>query len=969
MVGGMAATNHFDPYHKWLGIPADEQPPNHYRLLGIRVFETDPDVIQSAADQRMAHVRTFQIGANAELSQKLLNELAAARVCLLKSERKATYDAELKRKLATKPTPKAASSPSAANSASAAAGPPKGIPVAAPVRAATTAANHGGIDLDLGMDPPTYRRRRKKQTDHAPLIMAGVIGTLIVGGLIVSLTLMRGKSEPARPIVARTTPPPPVETPHRDENKPVAETTPKPASPDSTPPKPASPEPTVPEPTSPKGTPADPSAPVITEPPQAPVSSPPKVEVATPAEPPRTARLRNIPSLIDDQDPIGFRVTGERWWTQTRAGASINDGRHIHRPGTGQAEAIWTFDGLEPGKKYTVLATWMPHKVNATNATYWITSIADVNQSAYADQSKSPRADLVVSGFPFEALAMVTANSDTITVRLTDRADNDNHYIVADAVLLIAGTNPQPGGVVIHVPRVQPSIPQSAPNSVPRNVPQQQVSKPPATTQRIARHRHPVPTEEAQKEIRSLLHEVFAEDFRKATTRAAKGELSQRLLAQAHKSKDNVERYVLLNEVRKLDAETGKAGSAIVIVRQLANRYELDLWDALVAQMDELATVATSDAAREELIDAIQVEVDRAIGMEEYDAALRMLTVGREVAKKTGDAFLINGITGRRKTVEEQAKAFAAASGAKQALEAAPDDRDAELALGKYLCFIRRDWANGPTHLAKGSDSRLAEIAALEHEKPTAPDDQLKLADQWSALAEHSEGLARASMLDRAVFWYRQATGRLSGLAQTKAQQQLDKVTALLAEASPDVQDAANIPESKALAKIIKTAIKTNNLTRTSVFGVASGPQYAFAEVPPAGMLMVGMNYAVKPGSRVMAVQPIYAGVKETIRGRWYGGDARLGVTGQALAPAGYAVGGLKTVSPDYLFGFEIIYMKITRNGLDRSDTKLSPLIGVDKPEMTKYFLGGDGRPVVGMFGSMTQQAYLEGFGLIQIGK
>ena len=31
----------FDPYHKWLGIPPQDQPPNHYRLLGVELFETD----------------------------------------------------------------------------------------------------------------------------------------------------------------------------------------------------------------------------------------------------------------------------------------------------------------------------------------------------------------------------------------------------------------------------------------------------------------------------------------------------------------------------------------------------------------------------------------------------------------------------------------------------------------------------------------------------------------------------------------------------------------------------------------------------------------------------------------------------------------------------------------------------------------------------------------------------------------
>ena len=39
----------FDPYYKWLGIPPKDQPPNHYRLLGIDLFTPDPDVIESAA--------------------------------------------------------------------------------------------------------------------------------------------------------------------------------------------------------------------------------------------------------------------------------------------------------------------------------------------------------------------------------------------------------------------------------------------------------------------------------------------------------------------------------------------------------------------------------------------------------------------------------------------------------------------------------------------------------------------------------------------------------------------------------------------------------------------------------------------------------------------------------------------------------------------------------------------------------
>ena len=85
----------FDPYHKWLGIPPDRQPPDYYTLLGVPVFENDPDVIDSTADQRMSHLRKFQTGQHGDLSQKLLNEVANARVCLLNAAKKAEYDRKL----------------------------------------------------------------------------------------------------------------------------------------------------------------------------------------------------------------------------------------------------------------------------------------------------------------------------------------------------------------------------------------------------------------------------------------------------------------------------------------------------------------------------------------------------------------------------------------------------------------------------------------------------------------------------------------------------------------------------------------------------------------------------------------------------------------------------------------------------------------------------------------------------------
>jgi hypothetical protein len=93
----------FDPYYKWLGIAPKDQSPNHYRLLGVDLFEADPETITNAADRQMAHVRTFQTGPHSALSQKLLNEISAARVCLLNPAKKAVYDAKLRAKEVSPP--------------------------------------------------------------------------------------------------------------------------------------------------------------------------------------------------------------------------------------------------------------------------------------------------------------------------------------------------------------------------------------------------------------------------------------------------------------------------------------------------------------------------------------------------------------------------------------------------------------------------------------------------------------------------------------------------------------------------------------------------------------------------------------------------------------------------------------------------------------------------------------------------
>ncbi|MBL8828752.1 MAG: hypothetical protein JNM18_17365 [Planctomycetaceae bacterium] len=95
----------FDPYHKWLGIPPRDQPPHHYRLLGIELYESDPEVIEGAAERHVTYLQSVATGPQLAESQRLLNEISAARRCLLTPAQKSAYDAKLREKLAATETP------------------------------------------------------------------------------------------------------------------------------------------------------------------------------------------------------------------------------------------------------------------------------------------------------------------------------------------------------------------------------------------------------------------------------------------------------------------------------------------------------------------------------------------------------------------------------------------------------------------------------------------------------------------------------------------------------------------------------------------------------------------------------------------------------------------------------------------------------------------------------------------------
>lgn len=223
-LGKPPMSDEFDPYFKWLGIAPKDQPPNYYRLLGIDLFVSDPDVISNSADRQMMLIRTFQTGKYAALSQRLLNEIAYARSVLLDHRQRAAYDAQLRAQIGMLQS--AASGPPAVGSPPASArpgvpsaadfAPPTPVPMQAPPAPAAPppvptprptplagpadplaptplSAATGDASLDFQNKPGSLRGRRRSPQGLLLWLASGAIAAIIL--LLAVLFWLPGNTE------------------------------------------------------------------------------------------------------------------------------------------------------------------------------------------------------------------------------------------------------------------------------------------------------------------------------------------------------------------------------------------------------------------------------------------------------------------------------------------------------------------------------------------------------------------------------------------------------------------------------------------------------------------------------------------------------------------------------------------------------------------------------------------------------
>jgi hypothetical protein len=721
----------FDPYHKWLAIPPGEQPPNHYRLLGAQTFESDADVIANAADRQMAHVKVFQAGPHSAFSQKILNEIAAARVCLLNPQRKAEYDALLRGQLAAQE----------------------------PVK---TEDSTSGIDLGFDIPasppiiapPPTRLRERGYSWQPYAAIAAGAAVVVLIGAVLLS----GGRKE--QPAQAKL---------DNAESAPVNEGSAKSEQSDTPPivaPDPPQPEPKkVPEP--PIATPSTPSP--------------------RPVAPPIVAVESDFVSLFDGITLAGWHATGRGIW-------KVDDGAIVGRLSSaaddwGVLASDRDFDnfvlrmqvkmaygnsgvyfrareGGWAGVSGLQAELFLPHRIGAL---HWNDAVSPQNSRSIWDNPPDPLQAYWRQSEWNDVEISADGTKATIRINSTTTAEWDGTI------------GERTGKIALQLWRELTDVRF-------RRIRIRTASPSPISASASSK-KLPVPDESAQEQARKLVQSVYKDKYDKATTPEAQSSLAQELLGKVWTSnEDTSAQYVLFKEAGRLAVSAKNVELALRVVNEIEAKFTID---APTMKLGVVTTIGKSARLPEQIKAVVEKAfpmIEEAVVQEQFDTAEELGEATVEYARRSKDASLLKRAVARNKDLKAEIGELRALQVEVEKAQAVakqnPNDPAANLALGKYFCFSKGQWDKGLPMLALGGDPALKDLAERELKGIGDAAERTKLGHAWWDLGEKESGLTKKHLRERALHLYRQSMPWLSGLEK-------ERVTKRLNDAERDTQSEA----------------------------------------------------------------------------------------------------------------------------------------------------------------------------------
>lgn len=468
--------------------------------------------------------------------------------------------------------------------------------------------------------------------------------------------------------------------------------------------------------------------------------------------------------------------------------------------------------------------------------------------------------------------------------------------------------------------------------------------------------RQPLPAPAAIAKAEATVREIFKVEYAKSKP-AERAALATQLLNQAKESSDDpASKFVLLREARDVAAKAGDGATAFRAASNLSDEFQISAGESIAAMADSLSIATIGAIPSRQVADALFAAGSTAKSDGDIKASIAILKAADVAARKGQSVPLSNAIRARLREAEALKAEVDAVDRHVATLEKTPGDPAANLAVGRYLCGIRHDWKGGLPLLAKGGDAKLKEIAAKDQAATAGTAaEQLTAADAWYDYAAAADATFQVTAKSRAYHWYQAAQPTAAGLSKVKIEARLKELQSVAQEQGGGAARFA----------LVRRALADNQLKRWQIVGGAFARE-AFEELPPEPSILIGFNYTtVQNGSYPGVIQAIYLTARGEVKGKIFG-TPEPGAMGQTTkAKPGYAIGAIYTRGGGGFDALKPIYMRMTENGLDPTDSYEGPHIGGrGGGEGT---LGADGQYIVGIHGKVNDKGKMEAISAITI--
>jgi len=765
----------FDPYLKWLGIRATTRPVNHYRLLGVELFESDKDVISMAADRQMTHIRTYQSGPNGKASQKILDELARARRCLLVEEKKIAYDRALRARLgdagaATAPT--IAHPPAIAETQAVA--PPVIQPVIVDSDAGVGDARNAsstGLQLDVRSDPDARKKTKSREKKQLLLSLVGWVSgglaALGVGAFLLTTGILTpsakddikgGKGENRKLIAKNTVDEESTDSDSGNSSAEKKSVKRKPGKKRNAKPAPASGPPDFETPvvwtlkdTDKYPAPANAERALLSR-----VTSQVsqkrvgKLESSAPS----TAGTNGVEQKINGLKRPGEIMIGVSYILdsdhkiknlqpvfRTKASISSNDMKNasslLAKPGyaVGEIEASELsplncvrlrfmkirHDRLDPEDSY--FSSWIGREIgpvktieNPLNAPI-VGTYADINNDAIQTLGLIASHDSMSSSEI--VLEIASASPKTGTNR---HAKNGN--------LEVATSRTEPSKNPAIIDGRAPDLPGR--NRLPDVEGLEKQSIPPSSVRNVAR-----------KQVKKIYGDMISND---ATRPRINRKNAESIIKEARVSGDDLAmQFAMLDAAKEISVGKGDCKTAMMALRELDRRFDdYDFWDEAVGVVQDAGKNLGRSGDRsmaQELETIVRDLIDEAIMSGESRSAGKLVSFGMKAASRNGDAQALRFYKAKDKESDEVAKLKKQYTSALVKLAADPENSNANEQKGRYLIVVQGDY-NAAIECWSLSDDD--ELLAIVKDESSLSASASFLARRWQNLGkDHNTAFGR----------------------------------------------------------------------------------------------------------------------------------------------------------------------------------------------------------------------------------